>query len=103
MRLGGARKSAETGVLARRVVATVVVIAGGFAAGAGASAGAAEAAKATKGTWAVTRDAEGGVHVVRGLEAAVAAMDDQLGRQLGRSADQVLTSEQDSTVHVLAT
>ena len=86
-------------MLARRVVAAVVVIAGVFAAGAGASAGAAEAAQATKGSWAMTRDDDGRVHVVRGLDAAVAAMDNRLGRPGAR----VLTMEQDETVKVLTT
>jgi subtilisin family serine protease len=99
MRLGGAQNSCKSGVLARRVVAALVVITGVFAAGAGASAAAAEAAKATKGTWAVTRDDDGRFHVVRGLQTAVAAMD----ARLGRSHVQVLTTEQDETVRALST
>jgi type VII secretion-associated serine protease mycosin len=83
-------------MVARRVVGALVVFVGITAAGAGSSA---HAAAATKGMWAVTRDGNGRVHVVRGLDAAVAAMDNRLGRD----TTQVLTTEQDEKVHLLTT
>src|SRR3954470_4866158 len=97
MRLGGARRSCKSVVPARRVVAALVMLAGGFAAGAGTTAGAAQSAKATDRLWAMTRDDAGRMHVVRGMSAAIAEMDNRLGR---RSAH-VLSSEQDTTVRVL--
>jgi subtilisin family serine protease len=97
MRLGGAsRASSKWGTPARRVVVALVVVAGISAAGSGSSASAADA---TKGLWALARDSEGRVHVVRGVDAAVAAMDNRLGRD----SDQVLTTEQDASVSVLNT
>ncbi|HEV7527091.1 MAG TPA: S8 family serine peptidase [Acidimicrobiia bacterium] len=81
---------------ARRVVTALAVLAAVAATGSGPSAGAAEA---TKGLWAVTRDAHGDLHVVRGLTAAVATMDNRLGRD----SAQVLSTEQDQTVRVLTT
>ena len=53
----------------------------------------------TQGLWAVTRDADGRMHVVRGMGAAVAAMDNRLGRD----TTQVLSTEQDEPVHLLTT
>ena len=47
--------------------------------------------------WSITRDPGGHLHVVRGLNAAVATMDNRLGRP----SDQVLSTEQDETVRVL--
>jgi subtilisin family serine protease len=96
MRLGGARRSYKSGVSARRVVTALAVLATVAVAGSGSSASAAEA---TKGLWAVTRDGAGHMHVVRGLDAAVATMDNRLGR----ASSQVLTTEQDEKVRVLAT
>jgi subtilisin family serine protease len=97
MRLGGAsRASSKWGLPARRVVAALVIIAGVAAAGSGSSASAAEA---TKGLWALARDADGHVHVVRGMDAAVAVMDNRLGRR----SDQVLSTEPDETVKLLST
>ena len=97
MRLGGAsRTSSKRGPLARRVIAALVVVAGVAAAGSGSSAGAADA---TKGLWALAKDAHGHVHVVRGMAAAVATMDNRLGRD----SDQVLSTEQDETVKLLST
>ncbi len=72
------------------------MFAGISAAGAGTSA---HAAAVTKGMWAVTRDGSGHMHVVRGLDAAVAAMD----TRLHRDTPQVLTTEQDEKVHLLST
>jgi subtilisin family serine protease len=69
----------------------------GVAASGVTSSSAAEAA--TKGLWAVTRDADGHLHVARGMDAAVARMDNRLGRQ----SEAVLTEEQDAPVHLLAT
>ena len=76
--------------------AAVVVFVGITAAGAGSSA---HVAEATKGLWAVTRDGGGRMHVVRGLDAAVAAMDNRLGRDTTR----VLSTEKDETVRLLST
>ncbi len=81
-------------MVARRVVGAFVVFVGITAAGAGSSA---HAAAATQGLWSVTRDGNGQLHVVRGLDAAVAAMDNRLGRD----TTQVLTTEQDENVHLL--
>ncbi|MDQ1433796.1 MAG: hypothetical protein QOF59_612 [Actinomycetota bacterium] len=64
-----------------------------------AVSGTASAAEQTKGLWAVTRDADGRMHVVRGLGAAVATMDNHLGR----GTTQVLSTEQDQPVHLLGT
>jgi subtilisin family serine protease len=72
------------------------MVAGVAAAGSGSSASAAEA---TKGLWALARDARGGVHVVRGVDAAV----DEMDNRLGRDSDQVLSSEQDESVRLLST
>ena len=96
MRLGGAKASKSWGVSARRVVVVVVLAAGVAAIGSGSSASAAES---TKGLWSVTRDAQGRMHVVRGLAAAVATMDNRLGRD----ATQVLSTEEDESVHLMAT
>src|ERR1700694_5268538 len=96
MRLGGAHFSGVYGISALRVVATLVVVVGVTVAGAGSSANAAEA---TKGLWALSQDAQGRMHVVRGLEAAVATMDNRLGRD----ANKVLSTEQDETVRLLMT
>jgi subtilisin family serine protease len=96
MRLGGAGASSQWGTPARRVLAALVVVAGVSVAGAGTSASAADS---TKGLWAVSRDAKGRVHIVRGLDAAVATMDNRLGR----NSDQVLSTEQDEPVRVLTT
>src|SRR5580765_2647404 len=96
MRLGGADSAWKSGKLARRVAAAMVVVAGVAFAGPGSAAGGAEA---TKGLWALARDSHGRIHVVRGLQAAVATMDNRLGRD----ATQVLSTEQDQTVRVLAT
>ncbi len=96
MRLGGARSANKWGVTARRVVAAAAIVAGVTAAGSGSSA---QAAEATKGLWAVTRDGGGHMHVVRGMAAAVASMDNRLGRV----SAQVVSSEQDETVKVLST
>src|SRR5262249_8929896 len=49
--------------------------------------------------WAVTRDSGGHLHVTRGMHAAVARMDNRLGRE----NDVVLSQEQDAPVHLLAT
>ncbi len=96
MRLGGAHLRGKWSVATRRVVVAVVVATGVLATGAGSSA---HAAEATKGTWAVTRDRNGHLHVVRGLNVAVATM----GNLLGQDADQVLSTEQDEKVQVLTT
>ena len=100
MRLGGARQPGKWAKTARRVVEAAVLSSvlatGALLAGPGSSASAAEA---TQGLWAVTRDANGGMHVVRGLGAAVATMDNRLGRD----STQVLSEEQDETVHLLGT
>jgi type VII secretion-associated serine protease mycosin len=97
MRLGGASSSAtKWGTPARRVTAALIIVAGVAAAGTGSTASADEA---TKGLWAVARDDQGGVHVIRGVDAAVATMDNRLGRD----SDQVLTTEQDEQVHLLNT
>jgi subtilisin family serine protease len=78
-------------------VAIVAVTLAWIAASATSSSAAAGAA--TKGLWAVTRDASGHLHVERGMAAAVATMDNRLGR----NADAVLSEEQDQPVHLLAT
>ncbi len=96
MRLGGARSANKWGVTARRVVAAGAILAGVTAAGSGSSA---QAAEVTRGLWAVTRDGSGHMHVVRGMAAAVASMDNRLGRV----SAQVVSSEQDETVKVLST
>jgi subtilisin family serine protease len=96
MRLGGCVFACKSGNLARRVAAALVVVAGVAVAGPGSPAGGAEA---TKGLWALARDAHGKIHVIRGLEAAVATMDNRLGRD----STEVLSTEQDQTVRVLAT
>jgi type VII secretion-associated serine protease mycosin len=96
MRLGGALYACKSGKVARHVVTAVVVVAGFAVAGQGLSASGAET---TKGLWALTRDAHGGIHVVRGLDAAVATMD----TRLGRGSNEVLTEEQDQTVRALET
>ena len=96
MRLGGALVSGKRGISALGVVTTLVVVAGATVAGAGSSASAAEA---TKGLWAVSQDGQGQMHVVRGLDAAVATMDDRLGR----GSNKVLSTEQDETVRLLTT
>jgi len=95
MRLGGANSSCKSGRSARRVVAALVAVMAVSAAGTGS----ANAAEKTKGLWAVTRDADGHMHVVRGLDAAVATMDNHLGRD----ATQVLSSEEDQPVRLLGT
>jgi len=96
MRLGGALTECESFISARRVVAALVVLLGVSAAGTTSSASAAEA---TKGLWAVTRDGDGLMHVVRGMDAAVATMDNRLGRD----SSQVLSTEQDEQVRLLST
>ncbi len=96
MRLGGAFPQLTSAVAARRVVAALVVLFGLSAAGSAGSAGAAEA---TQGQWAVTRDGSGHMHVVRGLNAAVATMDNRLGRH----TEQLLSAESDEKVHLLST
>jgi hypothetical protein len=64
------------------------------------SAVAAEAAEAkAKGMWAITRDADGRLHVVRGVQAATAATDNTIGRM----DTQVLSYEQETEVRTLAT
>src|SRR3954451_4419509 len=98
MRLGGARRWCKSVVPARRVVAAVAVTVSAFAAGAGTTAGATQAEKATDGLWGITRDDAGRMHVVRGMSAAVAMMDNRLGRH----SAQVLSSGQDTTVRVLS-
>src|SRR5262245_22524818 len=96
MRLGGANSGGNWARNARRVVVAALTLAG--VAGSGMStSGAADGA--TKGLWAVTRDAGGHLHVARGMDVAVAAMDNRLGRE----SDAVLTEEQDAPVHLLAT
>src|SRR5689334_16279615 len=96
MRLGGANCRGNRGRKARRVAAVLLTFAGIAASGV-TSSSAAEAA--TKGLWAVTRDSGGHLHVARGINAAVAKMDNQLGRQ----SEVVLTEEVDAPVHLLAT
>ena len=66
----------------------MAAIVAGFAAAGGSPASGAEA---TRGLWAITRDPQGHLHVVRGLSAAVSAMDNRLGRD----STQVLSTEQD--------
>jgi hypothetical protein len=78
-------------------VLVVAVTLAGIAASGTSSSGAATAA--TNGLWAVTRDATGHLHVARGMVAAVAAMDNRLGR----NGDAVLSEEHDQPVHLLAT
>src|SRR3954451_4826680 len=95
MRLGGANYSCTSGKSARYVVAGLVLILGA----ATVASGTASAAEQTKGLWAVTQDADGHMQVVRGLGAAVATMDNHLGRD----TTQVLSSEQDQPVHLLGT
>ena len=75
MRLGGANSSCKRGSISRCVVALLAAVLVVAAVGAG-TAGADEhsAAVATEGLWAVTRDSNGGMHVVRGLGAAVATI-----------------------------
>src|SRR4051795_626568 len=97
MRLGGARRSCKSVVPARRVVAALAMLAAGLATGAGTTAGAAQGAKATDRLWAMTRDDAGRIHIVRGMSAAIAEMDNRLGRPSAH----VLSSEQDTTVRVL--
>ncbi len=96
MRLGGAESSVKRNRAARRVAAALVVVAGVAVMGSGSAATAAEA---THGMWSITRDPGGHLHVVRGLNAAVATMDNRLGRP----SDQVLSTDQDETVRVLNT
>src|SRR5438093_8161162 len=96
MRLGGALYACKSGKVARHVVTALVVVAGFAVAGQGLSAGGAET---TKDLWALTRDAHGRIHVVRGLDAAVATMDNRLGRDSTR----VLSVEKDQAVRVLST
>jgi type VII secretion-associated serine protease mycosin len=78
------------------VVVATLTLAGVVGSGV-SSSGAAEAA--TKGLWAVTRDAGGHLHVARGMDAAIATMDNRLGR----ATDAVLTEEEDAPVHLLST
>ena len=52
---------------------------------------------ATANTWAVTRSVDGSLHVVKGAQASVAAMD----TQLGRPGDRVLSLEQDQPVKAM--
>ncbi len=96
MRLGGAKAPKSCEGSTRRVAATLAVIAGLVATAPGSSA---SADQATAGLWSLTRDPQGHLHVVRGLHAAVAAMDNRLGRE----STQVLSSEQDEPVHLLTT
>src|SRR5213595_1959194 len=67
MRLGGELYACKSGKVARHVVTALVVVAGFAVAGQGLSAGGAET---TKDLWALTRDAHGRIHVVRGLDAS---------------------------------
>jgi subtilisin family serine protease len=96
MRLGGANSKKNWARNARRVVVAALVL-GGVASSGVTSSAAAEAS--TKGLWAVTRDAQGHLHVARGMDAAVTEMDNRLGRD----SDAVLTEEQDEPVHLLST
>ena len=96
MRLGGAGTSCKRGVAARRVAGALIVLAGVAVSG---MTSAASATAATTGLWSVTRDPSGHLHVVRGMHAAVAAMDERLGR----TTDAVLSTEQDEPVHLLMT
>jgi type VII secretion-associated serine protease mycosin len=57
------------------------------------------AAARAKGMWAVTRDADGRLRVVRGVQAATAATDNSIGRM----STQVLSLEQETEVHTLGT
>ncbi|HWS47798.1 MAG TPA: S8 family serine peptidase, partial [Acidimicrobiia bacterium] len=59
---------------------------------------------ATRHLWAVTRDVRGDLHVVRGVEAAIAVATSQLDARLGRApADTVLSIEEDQPVRALWT
>jgi subtilisin family serine protease len=58
-----------------------------------------DAASDSKGLWAVTRDAHGGMHVVRGLQAQIAATDNRLGRMSTR----VLSIEHETEMRQLGT
>src|SRR3954447_9708520 len=93
MRLGGRVSGQKDRFIARTVVITAVLFFGvGLAGNAGAS-------DQTAHMWAVTRDSAGHLHVVRGMDAAVASMDNQLGRM----SSTVLSYERDSTVKALGT
>jgi subtilisin family serine protease len=96
MRLGGAHRARIRSGIARRVVAVgLVAIAAVLVVGNAPV----EASETTKRLWAVTRDAEGRLQIVRGLDAAVASMDNRIGRPSAK----VLTMEEDQQVRALWT
>jgi type VII secretion-associated serine protease mycosin len=99
MRLGGAGFRANWSKSARHVVASLALVAGIGGMAVASPGSSARAAEATKGLWALARDGHGRLHVVRGLDAAVATMNSRLDP----NADQVLSTEQDAPVHLLTT
>src|SRR4051794_38443479 len=93
MRLGGVLHEVFQGGIARKVV-PAAVLAAALAAGT-TPAGATDPAITNQ--WAVVKSADGSLHVVRGLEASVKAMDSRLGR----TGDRVLSVEQDRPVKAM--
>ncbi len=86
MRSGG-------GWIARIVAGGVLLVVGGL----GAGMPAAGAAPGTAKLWAVVRQADGHLKVLKGLDAAIARQD----AQLGRDEQQLLSVEEASPVHSL--
>src|SRR4051794_2783856 len=93
MRSGGDRNRGKWLRFARPVALTAVLAAALVAAGTPARAEDASTAR----LWAVTRASDGTVRVVRGLRAAIARMD----VQLGRTETQVVPAEDEQRVHTL--
>ena len=96
MRLGARFSGRWRRQLARCVIGMALVGVASAVAGTG-PAGA--TSPASKSLWAVTRDRTGHLHVVRGLDASVAAMDSRLGR----TSTAVVSMEQAEPVRVLQT
>src|SRR2546429_654362 len=92
MRSGGSKNShtgRPAGLVAGGLVCMAALLAGGTPARADDAA--------TARLWAVTRAGDGRLHVVRGMRAAIARMD----VQLGRTDTQVLSTEDDRPVSEL--
>ncbi len=91
MRLGGRQYRGFCPKIARSVVPVLVATIALIAVGTTAQA----EDPSTAHLWSITRSADGHLHVVRGRQAAIAAMN----ARLGRPGDQVLSTEEDETVH----
>src|SRR5436190_21778153 len=93
MRSGGVQKWFQGARLARRVV-PAGLLAGALLALMVPAAGADDH---TANQWSIVRSVDGHLRIERGIGASIAAMD----ASLGRSADAVLSTEQDTPVHSL--